>query len=345
MSGCFKHGTRGGNAARSTAWALPNRLALLFTMSAAAALATMPAAAQTFPVRPVRFIVPAPPGSAPDVIARVLGARLAESWGQPTVVDNILGAGGNIGTDRVAKSAPDGHTLLVNTIGPIAVNVSLFDKLPFDPAKDFAPITLIAKVPNILCVHPSVPARSVAELVAHARQNPGRLRYGSAGSGTTPHLSFELLGGIAGVQFVHIPYKSSAQMTTDAIGGQVEMIFHNTTVALPHVKTGALRGLAISSTTRSVLAPDLPTMIEAGIPDYEVTAWFGLLAPAGTPAATIAKINADVLRLLANPEVRERFQGLGAEVIGNSPQEFAVFIQAETAKWRKVVRQSGAKAD
>jgi tripartite-type tricarboxylate transporter receptor subunit TctC len=311
----------------------------------AACLAAGGALAQSYPSKAVRLIIPAPPGSAPDILSRLIGQKLSESWGQPVVIDNILGAGGNIGTERVAKAAPDGYTLLFNTIGPIAVNISMYDKLPFDPVKDFAPITLVAKVPNILVVHPAVPVRSVEELIAYARKNPGKLRYGSPGSGTSNHLSAELLNTMTGISMLHIPYKSSAQMTTDVMGGQVEVVFHNAPVLLPHVKSGALRGLAVTSLQRLASVPELPTMAEAGVPGYEVTAWFGFLAPAGTPQAVISRVHADVAKAIAMPDVRERMTAQAAEPIGSTPQEYASFIAAEIAKWSRIVKASGAKVE
>ena len=301
--------------------------------------------AQAWPAKSVRLVVPAPAGSAPDFLSRTLGQKLTEAWGQTVVIDNIVGAAGNIGTERVAKAPPDGYTLLFNTIGPIAVNLSLYGKLPFDPVKDFVPITLVAKTPNILGLHPSVPVRSVKDLIALARKNPGRLHYGSPGSGTTPHLSGELFNSMLGLSVVHVPYKSSAQMTTDAIGGQVDLIFHNAPVLQPHVQSGKLRGLAVTSERRLSSVPDLPTMIEAGVPGFEVTAWFGLLAPAGTPPAVLGRIHADAARIVAAPDVRERFIGQAAEPIGNRPEEFAAFIRAEVEKWSKVIKASGAKAE
>ena len=303
------------------------------------------ALAQSYPSKPIRVIVPAPPGSAPDFLSRLLAPKLGDLWGQPLVIDNVLGAGGNIGTDRVAKAPADGYTLLFNTIGPIGVNISMYSNLPFDPVKDFAPITLVAKVPNILVVHPSVPVKSVQELIAYAKQNPGKLRYGSPGSGTSNHLSAELLKLMAGIDLLHIPYKSSAQMTTDILGGQVEVVFHNAPVLLPHVKSGALRGLGITSTTRNPSAPELPPIAEAGVPGFEVTAWFGFMAPANTPPAVVNKIHNDVVRVMALQDVHDRMLTQAAEPIGSTPQEYAAFINAEIAKWAKVVKQSGAKVE
>jgi tripartite-type tricarboxylate transporter receptor subunit TctC len=245
----------------------------------------------------------------------------------------------------VAKAAPDGYTLLFNTIGPIAVNVSLFDKLPYDPVKDLAPISLVAKMPNILTVNPGLPVKSLAELIALAKKEPEKLRYGTAGPGTTQHLSGELLNTLAGIKLVGVPYKSSAQMTIDALGGQIEVLFHNAPVLLPHVKSGALRGIAITSAKRSAAVPELPTMGEAGVPDFEVTAWFGFMAPGGTPRPLIEKISADVARIVATPEIQERILSQASEPVGNRPEEYAAFIGAEIVKWRAVIKQANIKAE
>ena len=303
------------------------------------------AVAQAYPSKPVRIITPAPPGSAPDFLLRIMSPKFTELWGHPVIVDNIVGASGHIGTERVAKSTPDGYTLLFNTIGPIAINMNLFDKLPFDPIKDFMPISLVAKVPNILCVHPGVPVKTLAELIDYARKNPEKLRYGSAGSGTTPHLSGELFSAMTGVKLVHVPYKSSAQMTTDTIGGQVEVIWHNAPVVLPHVKAGTLRGLAITSDKRNEYAPELPSHDEAGVPGYEVTAWFGIMTPTGTPQAVISKVHADTVKIVNMADVKERFLSQAAAPVGSTPEEFGAFIRAEIEKWSKVIKKSGAKVD
>lgn len=267
------------------------------------------AQAQTrpWPERPVKVVVPAPAGSAPDAIVRVIAQKLAEVWGQTVTIDNVVGASGNIGTDRVAKATPDGYTLLFNTIGPIAVNVTLFEgKLPYDPVKDLAPVSLVVKMPNLLTVNPGVPIKSLRELIAAAKKDPGKLRYGTAGAGTTQHLSGELLNSLAGIKLTSIPYKSSAQMTTDAIGGQIEVLFHNAPVLLPHIKAGTLRPLAITSAKRSLSAPDVPTMAEAGVSDFEITAWFGFMAPGATPPALVKRISADIARIVATPDMQER---------------------------------------
>jgi tripartite-type tricarboxylate transporter receptor subunit TctC len=312
---------------------------------AAASMLAHGVRAQGFPAKPVRFIVPAPPGSAPDFLARTVGQKMNELWNQPVLIDNVVGAAGNIGTERVAKSPPDGYTLLFNTIGPIAVNISMYSKLPFDPVKDFAPITVVAYTPNILCIHPSVPARNVRELVSLAKRNPGKMHYGSPGSGTSPHLSGELFNVLSGIKIVHVPYKSSAQMTVDTIGGQVDMIFHNAPVVQPHVQGGKLRGLAVTSATRLPSVPELPTMAEAGVKDFEVTSWFGILAPAGTPQSVIDRLYADTAKIIRMPDVNERFMTQAALPGGNRPEEFAAFIASEIRKWAVVIKASGAKVE
>ncbi|MFZ2736671.1 MAG: tripartite tricarboxylate transporter substrate binding protein [Burkholderiaceae bacterium] len=306
------------------------------------------ALAQTrpWPEKPVRIIVPAPAGSAPDAIVRVLGQKLSETWGQSVTIDNVVGASGNIGTDRVAKAAADGYTLLFNTIGPIAVNVTLFEgKLPYDPVKDLAPISLVVKMPNLLTVNPGVPIKSLNELIAAAKKDPGKLRYGTAGPGTTQHLSGELLNTLAGIKLTSIPYKSSAQMTTDAIGGQIEVLFHNAPVLLPHIKAGTLRPLAITSAKRSASSPEVPTMAEAGVSGFEITAWFGFMAPAATPPALIRKISTDVARIVATPEIQERILSQASEPVGSTPEAYAAFIQTEISKWRDVIKQANITAN
>ena len=307
-------------------------------LAAALSSACLQTRAQTrgYPDKSVRVVVPAPPGSAPDFLVRLVGQKLSQDWGQALVIDNVVGASGNIGTERVARAAPDGYTLLFNTIGPIAVNVSLFDKLPYDPLKDLAPISLVAKMPNILTVTPGLPVKSLAELIALAKKEPEKLRYGTAGPGTTQHLSGELLNTLAGIKLVGVPYKSSAQMTTDA---------HNAPVLLPHVKAGTLRGIAITSATRSAAVPDLPTMGEAGVPGFEITAWFGFMAPGGTPRPLIEKIYADVARIVASPDIQERILSQASKPVGNRPEEYAAFILAEIVKWRAVIKQANIKAE
>jgi tripartite-type tricarboxylate transporter receptor subunit TctC len=313
-------------------------LLVVFALSGAAQ-------AQDYPNRSVKIIVPAAAASVPDFLARVIGQRLSENWRQPVVIENVLGAGGNIGTDRVAKAPADGYTLLLNTIAPIAVNQSLMGKLPYDPVKDLAPITQVANTANILAVHPSFPAKSLQDIIRLAKEQPGKLSYPSGGHGTTQHLSGELLNTMAGIKLVHIPYKSTGQMTTDALGGQIQIIFHNAPVLLPHVRSGALRGIAVTSATRQPYAAELPTMSEAGLPGFEVSAFFGFMAPAGVPQPIIAKLHGEIVAIMALPDVRERFVAQAAEPVGNRPDEYAAFIQAEIVKWAKVVKEAGLKVD
>ena len=324
------------------------RFTLTFAaLSGAALLACTSAYAQrAWPERAVKVIVPAPPGSAPDAMSRLLAVRLGEAWGQPVTIENVVGASGNIGTDRVAKAPADGYTLLYNTIGPIAVNVTLFaGKLPYDPVKDLTPVSLVVKVPNIMTVHPGLPFRSVKDVIDAAKKEPGKIRYATAGPGTTQHLSGELLNTLMAINMNGIPYKSSAQMTTDGIGGQFEVMFHNAPVVLPHIKAGSLRALAITSSKRSPSAPDLPTMVEAGVSGFEVTAWFGVMAPAGTPAAVVQKVSADVARLVATPEIQKRMLDDASEPVGSNPESYAAFIKAETAKWSEVVKLANMKPE
>lgn len=300
----------------------------------------------SWPERAVRIIVPAPPGSAPDALVRMFAQKMSEGWGQTVTVENIVGASGNIGTDRAAKALPDGYTLLFNTLGPIAVNYALFGgKLPYDPIKDLAPISLVAKMPNFFTVSSSLPIKNMQDLIALAKKEPGKIRYGTAGPGTTQHLSGELLNLRAGIKMTSVPYKSSAQMTTDGIGGQIELLVHNAPVLLPHMKSGMLTPLAITSHERSPSAPDVPTMAELGIADFEITAWFGFMAPAGTPKPIIDKVAKDVARIIEMPEVRDRILAQASVPISNTPEQYAAFIQAETKKWTEVIKQANIQAD
>lgn len=311
----------------------------LFCLAASVALA------QGYPNKPVRMVVPFPPGGTTDILARAVGQKLSEAWGSQVIIDNRPGAGGNIGTDIVAKAAPDGYTLLMATVGTHAINGSLYAKLPFDPVKDFAPVTLVASVPNVLVVHPSLPATSVKELIALAKSKPGELTFASSGNGTSIHLAGELFKTMTGTKMLHIPYKGSAPAITDLLGGQTNMMFDNLPSAMPHIKSGKLRALAVTSAHRSAALPDVPTIAESGIPGYEASSWFGVVAPAGTPKEIVAKINADIVRGLSAPDLKDRLSGQGAEPVGNTPEQFAAYIKTETAKWAKVVKESGAKVD
>ena len=311
------------------------------TATAGSALGQAPA----YPAKPIRLVVPFPPGGATDILARDVAQKLTEAWGQSVVVDNRPGAGGNIGAELVAKAAPDGYTLLMGTVGTHAINASLYAKMPYDHIKDFAPVILVAGVPNVLVVNPALPVNSVAELIAYAKANPGKLNFASSGNGTSIHLSGELFKVMAGVQMTHVPYKGSAPAVQDLISGQVQLMFDNLPPSLPQIKAGKLRALAVTSTTRAPALPDVPTMAEAGLPGFEASSWFGVLAPAGTPPAIVAKLNAEIAKWLATPEAKERLSKQGANAAGGSPEDFVKHIAAETTKWAKVVKDSGAKID
>jgi tripartite-type tricarboxylate transporter receptor subunit TctC len=306
-------------------------------------LACAQSATQGYPERPVRMIVPAPAGSGPDTLGRLVGKRLGDAWGHPVVIENIVGAGGNIGHDRGAKAAPDGYTLLMGLIGPMSVSSSLEEKMPFDPEKDLSPITLLVSLPNILVVHPSVPVKNLQELIAYGKKNPDKLRYGFPGYGTSLHLAAEQLNMMAGTRLMGVPYKTSAQMTTDVIGGHIEMMFHNAPVVLPHIRSGALRSIGITSTSRNAAAPDIPTLDESGLKGYEVTSWYAMYVPAGTPQPLIARLNADIAQALAQPDIKEWMTTQAAIAGGGSPAELASFQAAETVKWRKLIKAANIK--
>ncbi len=296
-----------------------------------------------WPTRPVRIVVTFPPGGAPDTLARVLADKWGQSLGQTITVDNKPGAGGNIGADFVAKSAGDGLTLLVGTVGTHAINPALYPNLPFNHIKDFTPISFLASTPNLLVVNKDVPAKTTQELIALARKTP--LTFGSSGSGTSIHLSGELFNTLAGVKMQHIPYKGRAQAVPDLLGGRITMIFDNMPSALPLVKGGEVRAIAVTSSARSAAAPDIPTLAESGLPGFEASSWFALLAPAGLPKDVQARINTETARVLAMPDVREKLTQLGLEIAPGTPEALAAHIQLETAKWAKVVKESGAKLD
>lgn len=300
--------------------------------------------AQSYPTRPIKFVVGFGAGGATDVIGRLMAKKIGDALGQPIIIENKAGASSNIGAEMVFRAAPDGYTFYVCAITS-AINVSLFPKLPFDFAKDFEPVALFANVPNILVVHPSVAAKSVKELIALAQAQPGKLSYASSGSGTSIHLSGELFKMLAKVDMVHIPYKGSAPAMIDMVGGQVQVMFDNMPSALPHVKAGKLRALAVTSAQRSPSAPDVPTMGEAGVPGFDVQSWFGLVAPKGTPKDIIARVNAEAVKALASADIKERFMDLGAVPGPMSPEGFGDYIRAEITRWSEVVKVSGAKAD
>jgi tripartite-type tricarboxylate transporter receptor subunit TctC len=313
-------------------------IALLCAMCAGLA---GPAAAQQYPARPVRLVVPTTPGGSVDTLARIIGPKLGERWGQQIVVDNRSGAGGTIAAEFTARSAPDGYTLMIGTIASLATNVSLQQKLPYDPVKDFAPVTLVATQNLVLTVHPSVPARSVRELVKLAKSQPGQLAFASAGNGTGSHLSGELFKQLAGVDILHVPYKGVAPALVDVISGQVSMSFPSILTSLPQVRSGRLRALAVSGSARTAALPELPTMAEAGVKGYESATWYGIVAPAATPQDIVARLNAEVAAILKDPDTRERIARDGADPVGNTPPQFGAFIKSEIEKWRKVIRAAG----
>ena len=307
------------------------------------ALAQTPAPAGSWPSKPVKIVVTFPPGGAPDTLARVLADKWGQLLGQPFTVDNKPGAGGNIGADFVAKSAGDGSTLLIATVGTHAINPALYSAMPYQHVKDFTPISFLASTPNLLVVNNAVPAKNVQELIVLAKKTP--LNFGSSGSGTSIHLSGELFNTLAGVKMQHIPYRGRAQAVPDLLGGRISLIFDNMPSALPLVKSGEVRALAVTSATRSSAAPDIPTIAESGLPGFEATSWFALMAPAGLPKEVQARINAETARVLNLPDVREKMTVLGLDLAPGSPQALASLIQSETAKWAGVVKESGAKLD
>src|SRR4051812_39062775 len=302
------------------------------------------AAAQTYPSKPIKIVVPFPAGGIADLYARLIGARLSDAWSQPIVIENRTGAGGNIGADVVAKSAPDGYTLVMGTFGTHAVNVSLFSSMPYDPVKDFAPIILVLEAEGLLVVHPSVPAQNVPELIAYGRANPGKLTFASAGMGTASHLAGELFKTMAHVEMTHVPYKGNVPAITDMLAGQTSLLFGTMPTVLPHAKTGKLRALATIGTTRSAAAPELPTVAET-LPGFDVNNWVGLLAPAGTPNDIVRKWNTEVNRIMQGADIKQRLITEGARYSPNTPEQFAAFIKSEIAKWAPVVKASGARVD
>jgi tripartite-type tricarboxylate transporter receptor subunit TctC len=322
----------------------------LLAITALAVMTLAPAHAQTWPSKPVRIIVPFPPGGTTDIVARSIGVELQRMWQHPVVIENRAGAGGNIGADAVAKSPADGYTLLMGTVGTHAINQALYaqsgSKMPFDPAKDFVPITLVAGVPNVMVINAKLPVNSVAEFIAYAKARPGQINMASSGNGTSIHLTGELFKTVTGTYMVHFPYRGSAPAVTDLITGNMNVMFDNLPSALPHIKSGRLKALAVTSRTRSPALPDVPTIEEAaGLKGFDASSWFGLFAPAGTPRTVVDKIQADVAKALAQPAVRERFVAQGADPGGNTPDQFAAFIRAETDKWTRVVKFSNAKVD
>ena len=302
-------------------------------------------AAQNYPLRPVKVVVSFPPGSTPDTVARVVATRLQESLRQPFVVENRAGAGGNLGADAVAKSPPDGYTLLVSTNAAVATNKVLYENLPYDPERDLMPLSLLAYAPQILAANASIPASSFKEFVEYIRRNPGKISYASVGSGSASHLTMELLKADARLFAVHIPYRGFPQAVTDMLSGNVQAMFAIAPIVLPHIKSGKLKGFAVTSLKRSDLAPEIPSVAELGLPQLESLSWIGLLTPANTPGDIVERLSQETRKALQDPGARRMLQGQGFEVVGNTPSEFRKFQQSEIAKWGKVIRATGAKPD
>jgi len=300
--------------------------------------------AQSYPTKAVRLVVPFLAGGSTDIVGRTVAQKLSEMWGQQAFVDNRPGGGTTIGTDMAAKAAPDGYTLLV-TPAPFTINPSLLAKLPYDALTDFAPITLINTTPLVMVVHPGVPAKNVKELIALAKAKPGQLNFGSSGTGGSNHLAGELFNAMAGVKMVHIPYKGNAGALTDIVGGHLDVVYNGVTSAIALIKGGKLRVLAVTSLQRTPALPDVPTLNESGLKGFEAVAWNGLTAPAKTPRDVIMKINADVLKVISSPELRERLKAEGSDPVGNSPEQFATFLRDEIAKWAKVIKFANVKPE
>ena len=313
-------------------------------LAAVLAGANAGAFAQAYPNRAIHIIAPFPAGGGYDFLSRLLGAEMTKTFGQPVIVENKAGANGNIGTDAAAKSAPDGYTLLMGGNSPLSLNVGLYPKLPYDPVRDFEPIARVATQPNLFAANPKVPVKSVAELVQYAKANPGKLTYASNGNGSPQHLAAEQLKRMAGIDMVHVPYKGAAPTAAALLAGEVSVAFNIILLPLPHVRAGKLTGLAVASSKRSPLAPDLPTMAELGYP-IDIDTWYGLVAPAGTPKEVIAKVNAETVRILNLPDLREKTRSQGIELGSSTPEEFAAFMRADIAKWSKAIREMNITID
>jgi len=309
------------------------------------AIASGAAVAQAYPVKPVRMVVPFPAGGATDIVGRLIAQKLSESWGQQVIVDNRGGAGGTIGSDIAAKSAPDGYTMLVGTSSTHAIAPSLYSKLPYDPVRDFAPVTLVASATILLAVHPSVPAKNVRDLIALAKRKPNALSFASSGNGGISHLIGEHFKSVGGIQMLHVPYKGDTPALVDLVGGQVHLMFGTAVSFLPYVKAGRLNALAVTNPKRSPIAPDVPTVAESGLPGFEALQWFGIFVPAGASKDIVARLNGEIVKIVRLPDIRERMTSLGADVVGSTPEQFAAFQKTDTAKWARVVKESGAKID
>ena len=313
--------------------------------SMALALASWPALAQSYPVKPVRIVVPFAPGGPADLLARLLAQKLGDGWGQPVVVENRTGAGGNIGMEAVARATADGYTLLIAPTGNLTVNPSLFTKLGYDPIRDFAPITQLATVENVLVVNAALPVRSVQELVQLAKQKPGIYTFASPAVGSQAHLAGEFLRIATGIELIHVAYKGTGPALNDLLGGQISMMFSQTSSAIPHIRAGKLRALGVASLKRSTALPDVPTVAEQGLANFEAVSWYALMAPAGTPAEVLTKLHVDSARAIRAADARERLSALGAEAVGGTPAELAAIIRTETVRWARVIKDAGVRAE
>jgi tripartite-type tricarboxylate transporter receptor subunit TctC len=322
-----------------------NRYAKWGAAIALAVLSSVAVAQQPWPSKPIRYVVPFAAGGTTDILARTISEKLSVALGQPVIVENKPGAGGGLGASEVAKAPPDGYTIMGGTISTHAINATLYSNLPYDPVKDFIAVTLIARVPNMLVINNDIPAKDVAELIKLMKANPGKWSFASSGNGTSQHLSGELFKGMAGVDMQHIPYKGSPPALTDVMGGQVNMTFDNITTAWTLAKGGKLRALAVTTAKRSPVAPDVPTLAEAGLVGYEIGSWQGVFAPAGVPPDIVKRLNTEIVKILNMPDVQKKLLDLGAEPVANSTEEFQAFVKTEVVKWGDVVKKSGAKVD
>jgi tripartite-type tricarboxylate transporter receptor subunit TctC len=319
------------------------RCAVVWVCLAAGAAPVL--AQDAYPARSIRMVIPYPPGGGTDIVGRMVAQKLSEVFGHTVVADNRGGATGNIGTEIVARAAPDGYTLLMGNVAPSAINVSLFAKIPYDPVGDFEPVSLVALTPNILLVHPSLPVKTVKEFVALAKTKPGALNYSSAGIGSSSHLAPELLAMMTGIQIVHVPYKGGGPGLVDLLSGQMQFMMTTTPAAMPHVKSGRIRALGVTSARRSQSLPEVPTIAEAGVSGYEVSTWYGVLVPARTPRAIVTRLHGEIIKLIAVPDTREKLLSQGFEPVGGTPEEFGAYIKSEIAKWAKVIKTAKIKAE
>jgi tripartite-type tricarboxylate transporter receptor subunit TctC len=322
------------------------RKRVLHALLSATVLALSPhAAAQAWPSKPIKLVAPSTPGDAPDVIARLVADKLSIALGQSVVVENKPGAGGVVGSDAVAKAAPDGYTLIMGNAGSHGINAAVYANLPYDIQRDFAPVSQVAVSPNVMVINPAVPANTVAEFIAYAKSRPGKLSYASGGNGSSAHMSMELFKSMAGVDIEHIPYKGSSPALTDVVSGQVAVFIGNMPPTVPLIKAGKLRALAVTTKSRSALMPELPTIAESGLPGFETVAWFGVLAPAGTPPEIVHRLSAEIAKIARSPEMREKLVAMGAEPVGSTPEEFKAVIDRDIAKWKPLAQKVGIKID